>query len=227
MKKYLLITLIIILLPLELLAFSLVGDPVKVPVEKQYIIYNKELEKKALPNTKNAVIDTILLIHDIQTQAAKPTEMFYIKDNQLHPFSDSVWAIPLSKMLTIAVFEYLLDHNIVGRLAFQDINIRQDFTLSGTTPYGPIINLDNKRFSFYITFYLKDEKTSETQIKTIKYQQELDSDKISSDVYAKLTNQALEHILSDLKPWLITNINIQKEKIKRLLSQRIFWARNF
>ena len=47
MKKYLLITLIIILLPLELLAFSLVGDPVKVPVEKQYIIYNKELEKSS------------------------------------------------------------------------------------------------------------------------------------------------------------------------------------
>jgi thiol-disulfide isomerase/thioredoxin len=51
--------------------------------------------------------------------------------------------------------------------------------------------LDNKRFSFYITFYLKDEKTSETKIKTIKYQQELDSDKISSIVVKKSLDKYL------------------------------------
>ncbi len=54
--------------------------------------------------------------------------------------------MPVSKMLTVATFEYILDHNIVNNLAFQDINIRQDFTLSGTTTYGPILDLDDKQF---------------------------------------------------------------------------------
>ena len=222
MKKHLLI-LTIILLPLELLAFSLVGSPIKVPGAKQYIIYNKQLEQKALPDTKNASIDTTLLVYNIQTQATKATEMFYLKDNQLHTFDDSIWAIPVSKMMTIAVFEYLLDHNVVDSLAFQDINIRQDFTLSGTTPYGPIIDLDNNQFSFYITFYLKNEKTAETKIKTIKYKQTLTNDNISSDMYAKLTNQALRHIMDDLKPWLIKNLKIQKNQSKTSpASQNLF-----
>lgn len=216
MKKYLLIILITILLPLELMAFSLVGDPLKVPDQKQYIIYNNQLEKKALPDTKNASIDTTLLVYNIQTQATKSTEMFYVKDNQLLSFSDSIWAIPVSKMLTVAVFEYLLEHNVVDRLAFQDINIRQDFTLSGTTPYGPIIDLDNKQFLFYITFYLKNERTSKTAIKTIKYQQAITTEKVSSDTYAKLTNQALAHILKDLKPWLIENVKAEKENNKKM-----------
>ena len=210
MKKYLLIILITILLPLELMAFSLVGDPLKVPNQKEYIIYNNQLEKKALPNIKNASIDTTLLVYNIQTQAAKATEMSYIKGHQLHSFSDSVWAIPVSKMLTVAVFEYILDNNLVDSLAFQDINIRQDFALSGTTPYGPIVDLDNKQFSFYITFYLKNERTSKTAIKTIQYKQKLDSETITPEVYAKLTNQALSHILENLKPWLIKNITAEK-----------------
>ena len=226
MKKFLLITLITILLPLKLLAFSFFGAPIKIPDEKQYIIYNKELGKNNLPNTANAALDTTLLVYNIQTQAAKSNEMFYIKDNQLHTFSGSVWAISVSKMLTAAVFEYLLDNNVVDSLAFQDINIRQDFTLSGTTPYGPIVDLDNKRFSFYITFYLKNEKTYETKIKTIKYQKILDSDKISSDVYAKLTNQALEYILGKLKPWLMTNIKIQQEKNINAPKSKIFFGLN-
>ncbi len=145
MKKYLLI-LTTLILPIQIFAFSLVGGPVKIPSEKQYIIYSNQLEQSALPNTKDAAIDTTLLVYNIQTQASKSTEMFYLKDNQLHNFKDSVWAIPVSKMLTVAIFEYLLDHNVVDSLAFQDINIRQDFTLSGTTPYGPIIDLDNNKF---------------------------------------------------------------------------------
>lgn len=227
MKKYLLIILITILLPFELMAFSLVGDPVKVPKEKQYIIYSQKIEKKSLPNTKDATLDATLLVYNIQTQATKSTEMFYIKDNQLHSFGDSVWAIPVSKMLTVAVFEYLLDNNIVDNLAFQDINIRQDFTLSGTTPYGPIINLDNEQFSFYITFYLKNEKTSMTTIKTIKYKQSLESDTITPVIYAKLTNKALAHILRELKPWLVKNIKIEKEKNKKApVSTNLFGLAN-
>jgi hypothetical protein len=213
MKKYLLI-LATILLPIKFLAFSLVGSPIKVPGEKQYIIYNKELERKALPNTKNTSIETTLLIYNIQTQATKATQMFYLKDNQLHTFDDSVWAISVSKMLTIAVFEYLLDRNVVDSLAFQNIHIRQDFTLSGTTPYGPIIDLDNNQFLFYITFYLKNEKTAEIKIKTIKYQQALTPEKVSSEMYAELTNDALAHILKDLKLWLIKDLDIMKDKSK-------------
>lgn len=215
MKKYLLI-LTTLILPIQIFAFSLVGDPVKIPGEKQYIIYSNQLEQSALPNTKDASIETTLLVYNIQTQASKSTEMFYLKDNQLHNFKDSVWAIPVSKMLTVAIFEYLLDNNVVDSLAFQDINIRQDFTLSGTTPYGPIIDLDNNQFLFYITFYLKNEETGETKIKTIKYQKKLTSDNVSADIYAKLTNQALRNILKDLKPWLIDNLKIQKEKNKKM-----------
>ena len=213
MKKYLLL-LTALILPIQIFAFSLVGSPVKVPGEKQYIIYSNQLEQKALPNTKDDAIATTLLVYNIQTQASKSTEMFYLKDNHLHNFSDSVWAIPVSKMLTVSIFEYLLDHNVVDSLAFQDINIRQDFTLSGTTPYGPIIDLDNKQFLFYITFYLKNEKTNETKIKTIKYQEKLTSDDVSADLYAKLTNYALSNILKDLKPWLVDNLKIQKTKSK-------------
>jgi hypothetical protein len=213
MKQYLLL-LTALILPIQIFAFSLVGSPVKVPGEKQYIIYSNQLEQKALPNTKDAAIATTLLVYNIQTQASKSTEMFYLKDNQLHNFSDSVWAIPVSKMLTVAIFEYLLDHNVVDSLAFQDINIRQDFTLSGTTSYGPIIDLDNKQFLFHITFYLKNEKTNDTKIKTIKYQEKLISDDVSADLYAKLTNHALSNILKNLKPWLVDNLKIQKTKSK-------------
>ncbi len=216
MKKYLSI-LTTLILPIQLFAFSLVGGPIKVPDEKQYIIFSNQIEQKALPNTENAAIDATLLVYNIQTQASKSTEMFYVKDNQLHPFDDSVWAIPISKMLTVAVFEYLLDHNVVDSIAFQDINIRQDFTLSGSTPFGPIIDLDNKQFLFYITFYLKYEKTGETNIKTIKYQQALTSNNVSSESYAKLTNKALSHILKDLKPWLEDNLKAQKKKNQEIL----------
>ena len=224
MKKYLLILLVTVLLPFELMAFSLVGDPIKIPNKKQYIIYSPKIKNESLPNTKNATLDTTLLIYNIQTQATKATEMFYIKDNQLLSFDNSVWAIPVSKMLTAAVFEYLLNNDVVDNLAFQDINILQDFTLSGTTPYGPIINLDNKHFSFYITFYLKNEKTNKTQIKTIKYRQTLDSNTVSPDTYAKLTNQALDQILKELQPWLVKNIKIQKEKNKKIPQTDGFWG---
>ncbi|MED7788589.1 hypothetical protein [Francisella sp. 19X1-34] len=209
--KLFLLTSLIVTLPLKLFAFSLVGDPVKVPKEKEYIIYGKQIEKKSLPNTKNAVIDTTLLVYNIQTQVSKSTQMFYVEDDQLHNFKNSSWAIPVSKMLTVAAFEYILDHNIVDNLAFQNINIRQDFTLSGTTPYGPVLDLDHNQFFFYITFYLKNEKTGAAVIKTIKYNHKITSNDVSAHRYAELTNIALAHILSELKPWLIKNLIKQKE----------------
>ncbi|API87759.1 hypothetical protein [Francisella uliginis] len=218
MKKYLLTSLIIIL-PLKLFAFSLVGDPVKVPNEKEYIIYGKQIEEKSLPNTKNADINTTLLVYNIQTQVSKSTQMFYVENDQLHNFKNSVWAMPVSKMLTVATFEYILDNNIVNNLAFQNINIRQDFTLSGTTPYGPVLDLDHNQFFFYITFYLKNEKTGTAVIKTIKYNRKITSNDVSARRYAELTNIALAHILSDLKPWLIKNIREQKDNSKTLKSK--------
>lgn len=215
MKKKILIILTIIL-PIQVFAFSLVGNPIKVPGEKEYIMYSsKKIEKAKIPDTQNAVIDTTLLVYNIQTQASKATQMFYVKNNRINDFKDSVWAIPVSKMLTVATFEYLLDHNIVSGLAFQDINIRQNFTLSGTTPYGPIIDLDNKMFYFYISFYLKNEKTGKTVIKTIKYQQPLEGNNVDADIYAKLTNKALLHIFKELKPWLIKNLKTQKDIAKK------------
>ncbi|MBD5784341.1 hypothetical protein IFN73_10520, partial [Francisella tularensis subsp. holarctica] len=132
-------------------AFSFFGEPVKVPEQKEYVIYSKHIESKPLPYTENADISTTLLVYNIQTQASTSTQMFYLKGNRLYTFKNSYWAMPVSKMLTVATFEYILDHNIVNNLAFQDINIRLDFTLSGTTTYGPILDLDNKQFYFYIT----------------------------------------------------------------------------
>lgn len=211
MKKYLLLF-IIILLPLETFAFSLVGDSIEIPDQKEYIIYSKQIERKALPNVEYADINTTLLVYNIQTQVSKATQMFYIKNNELLQFKNSSWALPVSKMLTVATFEYILDHNIVTSLAFQDINIRQNFTLSGTTPYGPILDLDNNEFFFYITFYLKNEASGETQIKTFKYHHKITSKDVNPSEYAELTSTALTHILSDLKPWLIDNLRDQKEK---------------
>lgn len=210
MKKYLLLSIATILLPMQLFAFSLLGSPVKVPDEKQYIISNNKLEKKASSTTKNNTIDTTLLVYNIKTPAIKDTKMLYIKDNCLHSFDNSSWATPVSKMTTIAVFEYLLANDIVENLAFRDINIHQDFTLSGTSPYGPIVDLDNKKFTFYITFYLKNEKNFKTAIKTIRYQQPLNSDKITADTYVKLTNHALDNILKELKQWVVKSLNNQK-----------------
>lgn len=218
-KKHLLASLIIIL-PLKLFAFSLVGDPVKVPNEKEYIIYGKQIEEKSLPNKKNADINTTLLVYNIQTQVSKSTQMFYVKDDQLHNFKNSVWAIPVSKMLTVAAFEYILDHNIVNNLTSQNINIRQDFTLSGTTPYGPVLDLDHNKFFFYITFYLKNEKTGTAVIKTIKYNHKITSNDVSARRYAELTNIALAHILSELKPWLIKNIKEQKSDNSKTLKSK-------
>jgi hypothetical protein len=209
--KTFLLTSLIIILPLKIFAFSLVGDPVKVPNEKEYIIYGNQIEKKTLPNTKDADIDTTLLVYNIQTQVSKSTQMFYFKDDQLHNFKNSSWAIPVSKMLTVATFEYLLDNNIVDNLAFQNINIRQDFTLSGTTPYGPVLDLDHNQFFFYITFYLKNEKTGRAVIKTIKYNHKITSNDVSAYRYAELTNIALAHILYELRPWIIENLKKQKE----------------
>lgn len=215
MKKYLLI---IILLPVQIYAFSLVGGPIDVPKQREYIFYNKEMETKSLPNVKDADIDTTLLVYSIQTQISKATQMFYIKGNEIHTFKNSSWAIPVSKMLTVAIFEYLLDHNVVNSLAFQDINIRQDFTLSGTTPYGPVLDLDNNQFFFYITFYLKNEKNGETKIKTIKYRHEVSSDQVSANEYAELTSTGLSYILAQLRPWLIKNLKVQKNKNKNILT---------
>ncbi|QIW11090.1 hypothetical protein [Francisella sp. LA112445] len=209
MRTFLLIFLIITL-PLKIFAFSLLGDPVKVPNEKEFIIYGKQIEKESLPNTKNADIDTTLLVYNIQTQVSKSTQMFYVKDDQLHNFKNSSWAIPVSKMLTVATFEYILDNNIVNNLAFQNINIRQDFTLSGTTPYGPVLDLDHNQFFFYITFYLKNEKTGKAVIKTIKYNHKITSNDVSAHRYAELTNIALANILAELRPWLIENLKKQK-----------------
>ncbi|AIT09039.1 hypothetical protein LO80_02975 [Candidatus Francisella endociliophora] len=213
MKKYLLLF-ITILLPFEIFAFSLVGDPVAVPSQKEYIIYSKQIETESLPNVENADIDTTLLIYNIQTQVSKATQMFYIKNHELLPFKNSSWAIPVSKMLTVATFEYILDHNLVSSLAFQDINIRQDFTLSGTTPYGPILDLDNNEFFFYITFYLKNEATGETIIKTFKYHHQIKDEDVNPSKYAELTSTGLTSILSRLEPWLIENLQKQKAKNK-------------
>ncbi|AEI35983.1 MULTISPECIES: hypothetical protein [Francisella] len=214
MKKY--IILFTILLPFQLLAFSIFGDPLELPAQKQYVIYNQEMESKKLPDTGDAYINTTLLIYNIQTQASKSTQMFYIKGNRLYTFKNSEWALPVSKMLTVATFEYILDNNIVKNLAFQDINIRQEFTLSGTTTYGPILDLDNKQFFFYITFYLKNERTGYTDIKTIKYHHKIDSDNITPDSYAEMTNKALVHIFSQLKPWLLENLEKEKHKNKQI-----------
>ncbi|MBK2357479.1 hypothetical protein [Francisella hispaniensis] len=214
MKKYLLLT--ILFLPLQSFAFSFFGDPVKVPEQKEYVIYSKQMESKPLPDTENADISTTLLVYNIQTQASTSTQMFYLKGNRLYTFKNSSWAMPVSKMLTVATFEYILDHNIVNNLAFQDINIRQDFTLSGTTTYGPILDLDNKQFYFYITFYLKNEKTGFTKITTIKYHQKIPDDNIDANLYAEMTNTALTNIFSQLKPWLIENLKIQKHRNKEI-----------
>ncbi|ALB01884.1 hypothetical protein ACH24_04320 [Francisella persica ATCC VR-331] len=214
MKKYLL--LIILFLPLQSFAFSFFGAPVKVPEQKEYVIYSKKIESKPLPDTKNANISTTLLVYNIQTQTSTSTQMFYLKGNRLYTFKNSYWAMPVSKMLTVATFEYILDHNIVNNLAFQDINIRQDFTLSGTTTYGPILDLDDKQFYFYITFYLKNEKTGFTKITTIKYHQKIPDDKVDATLYAQMTNTALINIFSQLKPWLIKNLKIQKHKNKEI-----------
>ncbi|APC91285.1 MULTISPECIES: hypothetical protein [Francisella] len=214
MKKYLLLS--IFFLPLQSFAFSFFGSPVKVPEQKEYVIYSKQIESKPLPDTENAIISTTLLVYNIQTQASISTQMFYLKGNQLYTFKNSSWAMPVSKMLTVAAFEYILDHNIVNNLAFQDINIRQDFTLSGTTTYGPILDLDNKQFYFYITFYLKNEKTGFTKITTIKYHQNVADDKLNANTYAEMTNTALTNIFSQLKPWLIENLKIQKHRNKEI-----------
>ncbi|QIV94900.1 hypothetical protein [Allofrancisella frigidaquae] len=208
MKKYLLVLLALII-PAHIFAFSLLGGPIKVPEEKQFVIYNKQLEKTGLPDVEKADVNTTLLVYNIQTQAVKSTSMFYIQGNQLHTFENNVWAIPVTTMLTVAVFEYILDNNIVSNLAFQNVNIRQDFTLSGTTPYGPVIDLDEQQFYFYITFYLKNERNSETKIKTIKYKQPIASDDITANNYVDLTNDALKHILLELKPWLVHNLKAQ------------------
>ncbi|QIV95662.1 hypothetical protein EDC55_10810 [Allofrancisella inopinata] len=211
MKKYLLF-LSALIIPAYTFAFSLLGGPIKVPEEKQFVIYNKQLEKTELPNVKKADVNTTLLVYNIQTQAAKSTSMFYIQGNQLHTFENNVWAIPVTTMLTVSVFEYILDNNIVSNLAFQNVNIRQDFTLSGTTPYGPVIDLDEHQFSFYITFYLKNERSGETKIKTIRYKQSITSDYVTANNYVDLTNDALKHILLELKPWLIHNLETQITK---------------
>ncbi|GAB4223575.1 MAG: hypothetical protein Kow0076_6090 [Francisella sp.] len=223
MRKYFLLLISIYFLPLNSSAFYLIGDAIKLPEQKEYIIYSsKQIETKTLPNTDNATINTTLLVYNIQNQASTSTNMFYIKDNSLHSFKNSSWALPLSKMLTIATFEYILENNIVSNLA-QNVNVRQDFTLSGTTSYGPILDLDNKHFYFYITFYLKNEKTGFTDIKTIKYQQKIDNDKVDADLYAKMTNKALVNILSQLKPWLIKNLKIQEQKNKDMLESKHFF----
>ncbi|MFV9972397.1 MAG: hypothetical protein AB8V06_05755 [Francisella endosymbiont of Hyalomma asiaticum] len=214
MKKYLLLS--ILFLPLQSSAFSFFGAPVKVPEQKEYVIYSKQIESKPLPDTKNADISTTLLVYNIQTQASTSTQMFYLKGNHLYTFKNSSWAMPVSKMLTVATFEYILDHNIVNNLAFQDINIRQDFTLSGTTTYGPILDLDDKQFYFYITFYLKNEKTGFTKITTIKYHQKIPDDKVDANLYAQMTNTALINIFSQLNPWLIKNLKIQKHINKEI-----------
>lgn len=215
--KNLLLTSLVIILPLKIFAFSLVGDPVKVPNEKEYIIYSKQLEQSSLPDTENANVDTTLLVYNIQTLVSKSTQMFYVKDDQLHDFKNSTWSMPVSKMLTVAAFEYILDNNIVSSLAFQNINIRQDFTLSGTTPYGPVLDLDHNQFFFYITFYLKNEKTGKAVIKTIKYNHAITSNDVNAYKYAELTNTALASIFSELKPWLIKNLKEQKESNSKAL----------
>ena len=215
MKKYI-ILFTVILLPFQLFAFSIFGDPLEVPTKKQYVIYNQQIEANKLPDTKDADISTTLLIYNIQTQASKSTQMFYVKGNRLYTFKNSEWALPVSKMMTVAVFEYILDNNIVNNLAFQDINIRQGFTLSGTTTYGPILDLDNKQFFFYITFYLKNERKGYKKIKTIKYHHKFDNDNVTSDEYAKMTNDALVHIFSQLKPWLLENLQKEKHKNKQI-----------
>ncbi|AJC48866.1 hypothetical protein IB642_01175 [Allofrancisella guangzhouensis] len=214
MKKHFLFLLALIL-PVHTFSFSLLGSPISVPEEKQFVIYNKQLEEKELPNAEDASISTTLLVYNIQTQAAKSTSMFYIQGNQLHTFENSVWAIPVTTMLTVAVFEYILDNNIVNNLAFQNVNIRQDFTLSGSTPYGPVIDLDGHQFYFYITFYLKNERNGETKIKTIKYKRPITSSDITANKYVNLTTDALKEILLELKPWLINNLKVQVIKNKQ------------
>lgn len=70
MKKYI-ILFTVILLPYQLFAFSIFGDPLEVPTKKQYVIYNQQIEANKLPDTRDADISTTLLIYNIQTQASK------------------------------------------------------------------------------------------------------------------------------------------------------------
>lgn len=211
MKKYILLSIAILTIPFKASAFSIFDGPIAVPAEKAYVLHQHRGDS-GLPNIGEADVNTTMLVYTIQAQAVKSTEMFYIKDNQIHQFENSEWAIPISKMLTVALFEYILNTNAVTRLAFQDINIRQDFTLSGTTPYGPILNLDTHKFYFYITFYLTNEKTKKTLIKTIKFEKSDIDDNITADQYVDLTNIAINDIFAQLRPWLIEHLKIEKNK---------------
>ena len=174
MKKHILLIILTIVLPLQIYSFSLVGDPIAVPVQKQYVIYNKELGYEKLPKTNDADIQTTLLLTGVDTQAIRSNRMFYTAGNQIHLFENSEWAVPLSSMLTIATFEYILSNNMVSALALKNINVVHNYTLFGSTSYGPIINADENEFFFYITFYLKNQQTQKMSIKTFKFEKDID-----------------------------------------------------
>ena len=201
---------LIAVLPLNVFAFD-IFSPIEIPNSKQYAIYTKEFANKEIPDSEEAAIETSLLIYNIQSQAVSSTNLFYLEDNQIKKFTGDSWVIPIGKMLTVALFEYVLDKNIVTKLAYQDLNIRQNYTLSGTTPYGTVLDLDNHVFYLYITFYLTNEKTNETQIKTFKFDK-TGIEKMNVDEYVQLSNDAAANIFSQLRPWLVETIKSEQSK---------------
>ena len=97
-------------------------------------------------------------------------------------------------------------------------NAMHDYTLFGSTAYGPILNIDTNKFIFYITYYLKNERIKRTYIKTIKYEQNIHkNDPINADEYTRLTNKALLNIFKQLKPWLINVMVTQEQNAKERL----------
>jgi hypothetical protein len=145
--------------------------------------------------------------------------MFYTAGNQIHLFENSEWAVPLSSMLTIATFEYILRNNMVSALALKNINVIHNYSLFGSTSYGPIINADDNKFFFYITFYLRNQQTQEMAIKTFKFDKNIDRSKINADMYAQLTNDSLANIFAQMQPWLLGEMMDQEAKSKLLLAK--------
>ena len=223
MKKNILLIILTIALPLQIFSFSLVGDPIAVPVQKQYVVYNKDLSDTKLPDINNADVQTTLLLTGIDTQAIRSNRMFYTKGNQIHLFENSEWAVPLSNMLTVATFEYILRSNMVSALALKNINVVHNYTLFGSTSYGPIIDADNDGFFFYITFYLKNQQTQKMSIKTFKFEKNIDSSKLNADMYAQLTNESLANIFSQMKPWVLGEMKAQEAQNKLLLAKAQNW----
>ena len=211
MKKILLT--LFTFLPIFCFASIFSSDPIKVPKITKYALYYQNIDNK-IPNNNKADINTTLLIYDIQMQTSTLVGMNYLENNTVKKYKNSQWMMPPSEMITTAIFQSILDKNIVTKLAYKDINIRKNFILSGTSSYGPILDITHKRFTFYITFYLTDQKDLETATKTFYFNKRVNS-LLSAEQYASLSNEALTTIIDDMEPWLKTEIiKMKKNQVK-------------